>query len=146
MRLNFDIRRQIFLNISDPISENSWAQRLANTYAFIFNATCDKKDVPPMVNFNLEWRKESEPRLETSILATMLRMHYEMAAIKKLSGANYLWVEELDAFYETFENILKDKIPRNLAKMEKQKVAFFEGFFQYEKTLMSLNESLQLCL
>lgn len=144
-RGDFELRRRLFLGISDPLSETQLIHRLVNTYAFIFNATCNPTDTPPVARFYEEWKQVSEPTKEANVLNTILRMHYEMRSTPKLISG-YKWVEDVKEFYNKYDSIREQKKGREINQLHNLKVSHYIGFYQYEKTLMSLNESLDLCL
>lgn len=144
-RGDFELRRKLFLDISSPLSEKELVHRLANTYAFVFNATCNPTDTPPVARFYDEWKQISEPTKETSVLNTILRMHYEMRLNPKLL-CDYKWVDDVREFYNQYESLKEQKKAREFSQLHNLKISQFIGFYQYEKTLMSLNESLNLCL
>lgn len=144
-RGDFELRRQLFLGISTPLTKKELVHRLANTYAFLFNATCNPLDEPPMARFYEEWKINSEPTKETNVLNTILRMHYEMQPTPRLLS-DYKWVDDIKEFYTKYESIRELKKSRELSQLYNSKISHHIGFYQYEKTLMSLNESLDLCL
>lgn len=142
---SFKLRRELFLGSAIPLSDFDWVERMANTYAFVFNATCNRYDNPPPVHFYEEWKQAAEPKMEYSILRTILRMNYEMR--KQFLGHDYQWVPEIQSFFQKFDQLAqKQKLQKEINQMHNQGRSHLLGFFQYEKTLMSLNESLKLCL
>lgn len=141
----FELRRRLFLNLADPLSESSWTARLANTYAFVFNATCNRTDEPGSVNSYEDWKKASSSTKEMEILQTILRMHYEMRPVPELMNS-YKWVEDIKDFYRRYDLIGDALQKRQINELHGLKKSHYIGFFHYECTLMSLNENLGLCL
>lgn len=145
-RNDYQLRRETFLGISTPIEEDELAHRLANTYAFVFNASCAKRDEIPVVNFYEDWKEAVEPRIETKILRTVLRMYYEARDQQDLQY-DYRWVDYTKKFYQEAEQAYQKKKPQtSVNKLHREKKAHYLGFFMAEKSVMSLNESMGLCL
>lgn len=142
-RQDFNLRRNILLGTDDVLSEFEMTQRLANTYAFVFNATCDTKTHAAEINFYEELQQARKPRPEAALIETMLVMEKEMPREIKYD-AKYLWVASVRLFYERAETpeILKREV--NLLVNLKQ--TNWIGYLHYERTLAYVNESLQLCL
>lgn len=83
--------------------------------------------------------------MESAILHTILRMNYEMR--KQSLSHNYQWVPEVQAFFQKFNQLNEKQNPqREINQLHNAGMLQLLGFLQYEKTLMSLNESLKLCL
>ncbi|RKP31941.1 hypothetical protein METBISCDRAFT_26084 [Metschnikowia bicuspidata] len=139
-----ELRRRLFLELETPITSSEWVRRLANTYAFVFNATCNPTDTPPHVNFYEEWRNATKPRIETSILLSVLRMHSEMR--NESLHRDYGWVNETRVFYDSVIKAVEEAKQKEINRLHNLKKLHFLVFFQHEKTLASLNESMHLCL
>ncbi|OBA19616.1 hypothetical protein METBIDRAFT_13363 [Metschnikowia bicuspidata var. bicuspidata NRRL YB-4993] len=139
---DFNIRRNKLLGLDEQLLEQSMARRLANTYAFLFNATCEPDRTIPEVNFYHDLEDALKSRHETSVIHTMLRMEYETPSILKYDYA-YRWVEGVKDFYKLADQELLSK---DYNKLAGSKIAHFIGFLQYERSVAYLNESLTLCL
>lgn len=141
-RHDFNLRRNLFLGVDDQLLEEAFTKRLVNTYAFVFNATCEPEGSIPEVNFYDELKESLKPRVETSVLHTMIMMERETPPIIKYDH-KYKWVEDVKKFYgKASGEILKKEVNDLIAS----KSAHHIGFYQYERSLAHLNESLSLCL
>lgn len=142
---NFNLRREIIL-LNDsgdifPLTKEHTAIRLANTYAFVFNATCNATDeIKEVTDYDL-LKKASEQRIETSILNTILRMDKQAPNLVKYDR-NYDWVRRTRQFSDEFH--LRD--PKKRLSKGDQDLAALIGYLQYEHNIMMLNEKHHLML
>lgn len=139
---DFNLRRNKVLGSDEHLLEEMMAERLANTYAFIFNATCDTAGPIPEVKFYDDLKVASKPRSETSVLRTMLMMEKEFPPDIKYDP-KYTWIESVKSFYSMANQKLLNRDYNKLANLER---AHYVGFLQYERAMAQLNESLTLCL
>lgn len=142
-RIDFDIRRSQVLGLDQRLTKDEMALRLANSIAFIFNSTCNRSDTIPPVDFYEDVQAATVPRIETSVISTILLMDHQAPPGIKYDFA-YKWVDETKAFYHDLqaESIGKKEINR----LYNTGVAGHMGFLQYEESVMALNESYSLCL
>lgn len=138
-RSDFGLRRTVILGLG-PLSEDNLQTRLANTYAFVFNATCNVTDAQLPV---LYYEDLPKPRMETQILKTVLEIDKQTPSRIRYDRS-YSWVHDTQSFYkELLETELTKKAIKNLGGAGKAEDL---GFLDYEKTIMSLNETVGLCL
>lgn len=142
---NFNLRREIILPSDSediaPLTQLQAAVRLANTYAFVFNATCNATDeMNEVTDYDL-FKEASQQRIETSILNTILRMDKQAPNVVKYDR-KYDWVARTRQFYDEFH--LRD--PKKRISKGDQDLAALMGYLQYEHSIMMLNEKLQLML
>ncbi|GEQ67865.1 hypothetical protein JCM33374_g1531 [Metschnikowia sp. JCM 33374] len=107
---DFNLRRNMMLGMNEQLSEESFANRLANTYAFVFNATCEPDAPIPKVNFYEDLKEALETRPETNVLQTMIRMERETPSIIKYDR-KYSWVDGVIKFYELTKSNTGDLAP-----------------------------------
>lgn len=142
-KIDFQKRRTQVLGIEQPLTNEQLAQRLANTIAFVFNSTCNKTDDIPPVQYYEDVKKASEPRIETSVVLTILLMDHQAPNEIKYDFS-YKWVGDVKAFYG---HLHEGKLNRKeLNRLFNTGRASHLGFLQYEESLMALNECLSLCL
>lgn len=119
------------------------AARLANTVAFVFNSTCNAQDDRGPVNFYADFIRETQPRLELSVLSTILLMDQQAPNSLKYDY-RYKWVDEVLDFYA---EVSQSDLPRkDINRLHNTGKASLLGFLHYEQCVMGLNESMQLCL
>lgn len=120
---DFPLKRSVFLPGSDPLNETELLGRQINTVAFVFNATVSSTHVDPDDGLYFQKHKQQgQSTLELDILGTILEMNHQMPALMRF-----------DRKFEWTRNIRPDN-----------PVAI--GYWQYETTLMRLNETMALCL
>ncbi|QBM90508.1 hypothetical protein METSCH_F00890 [Metschnikowia aff. pulcherrima] len=141
-RQDFDTRRNKLLGLSEKLPEDVFTERLANTYAFVFNATCEPDGAIPSIRFYEDLKAAMEVRSETNVLRTILMMEREYPPLIKYDHT-YEWVDSVKQFYTL---AMGDILNKEYNKLASTKTAHFIGYYQYEKTLAQLNESLTLCL
>lgn len=137
---DLDLRRRVFLGIDTPLSAAEYTRRLANTYAFVFNATCSAP-APAKVHFYHELR-DVQPRMESRILDTLIATEAQKPDAIKFDRS-YLWVDALTAFYAQVRPNLSRK---DISTLAGKKIAHNIGFYQHEIAVMAMNEAHSLCL
>lgn len=138
-----ELRRRVFLQQQQPMSDTAMAARLANTYAFVFNATCSPRDAVEKVHFYDDLKAAQAPRTERSIVDTMLELERQMPPQLK-HDHRYQWVQRTAEFYDAAAQPgLTTKQHNALAK---RKEALYVGYLHYETALMAMNETHALCL
>lgn len=141
--VDFNKRRSAITKIYEPLSHQQLIERLENTYTFLFNATCNVADDPPAIYLYEDMKETQAPRLETSILSTILEMDRQYPE-ELLFDFNFDWfhrAEEVER--ELSSGTLGAKQGKSLAKSKKLDLI---GFADYERTLMALNETFKFCL
>lgn len=120
---DFALKRSVFLPGCDPLGEAEFTRRQINTLAFVFNATVSSSYVSP--DDGLYYQKDKnlgQTTVEQQVVRTILEMNHQMPA-----SIRY------DRKFEWTRNIAPDN-------------AVAIGYWQYETTLMRLNETMGLCL
>lgn len=142
-RGDFNLRRNKVLGVSEFLSHEDLIRRIAATYTFVFNATCNVTDKPPPVKTYDDLKVANKPRLETSVLQTILKME-EGASPKLLHDFEYTWY---DKACEREKELCLGTIDASRAKeLNRTREVVDIGYADYERTVMALNESLGLCL
>lgn len=141
-RVDFNDRRNKVLGLP-PLVRSEMAIRLANTVAFVFNSTCHVQDDRGPVNFYADFVRETQPRLELSVVSTILAMDQQAPHSVKYDY-KYKWVDDIAGFYT--EVSLPDLLRKDINRLHATGKAPLLGFLQFEQCVMGLNESMQLCL
>lgn len=143
VRGDFNLRRKKVLGIEKALSNAELARRLSHTYTFVFNATCNVKDEPLPVQTYEDAKKANEPLLETQILSTIVKMELQTPNHIKFD-LEYRW---LDRARERETELALGNIDKKRAKdLNRSREVVDIGFADYERAVMALNESLDLCL
>lgn len=140
-KVDFNCRRAKVLNIPDLLSHDEIAVRLANTIAFIFNSTCNRTDTDTQVTSYDTLKQATTPRIETSIIDTILQMEQQTPASIKFDFT-FRWIDSTSRFYAELE--ASKGMKREINRLYNKKIASNIGFYQYEQSVMGLNESLRL--
>lgn len=140
--VDFDKRRKSVLDSDCHLTDEDIFERLKNTYAFLFNATCNVSDRPSEVMKYEDLKEAQTARVETRILSTIIEMEQQYTQELKYDF-NYKWMENAKKIEAT---ISKTKIEPKKAKKIPTQDLLLIGFADYERSIMSLNESFNLCL
>lgn len=143
LRGDFNLRRAVVLGIHEPLRNDELIRRIANTHTFVFNATCNVTDEPPAVQTYEDVKAANKPRLETSILETILKVEEGMPP-EILHDMDYTWFGEA---CEREQELCLGTIDTARAKeLNRTREVVNIGYADYERTVMALNESLELCI
>lgn len=139
--MDFGVRRKAVLGLG-TLSEEELASRLTNSYAFVFNSTCNVSDNPAPVYFYDEL-VAATPRMETQIVSTILTMDRQIPDHIKYDHS-YKWVSEAREFHEKLDPAQLTKRSYN-SHLSTGKATDL-GFLEYEETVMALNETYGMVL
>lgn len=143
LRSDFNLRRKKVLGISEDLSHEELIKRLHNTYVFVFNSTCHAIDEPDPVRTYEDYKSAMEPRFESKILDTILKLD-ELAPSQIKFDLDYNW---FDKAREVEEELSLGTLTKQRAReLNRSREVVGIGYADYERSIMALNESLDLCL
>ncbi|RLV96520.1 hypothetical protein JA1_000196 [Spathaspora sp. JA1] len=140
--ISFNNRRRVILSTTDELNEEELVERMLNTLAFVFNSTVysdDPRIFNEILNFD-DLNKAKKSTIEADVIGTILRLDGIKPNVIKYDF-KYQWWKQLRDDLNKVQDW--DNISRKQLKSLKLE---WISFYQYETTLMRLNENLKLCL